>query len=167
MDKHSLRRFPYMIVREWHEKWSETNGLIFNNLIIDYLRNRLLQDIIEWKNIYIDKKTISIPEKLKNVRKIESDISFRKFKFGFMPKPCEICGKNRALTIAHIIPRALGGPDDDWNLLFLCANHHYLFDSGRLTKEEWFSVNWSTKGTEAQYYIEKVRLEQHKIFWKK
>jgi hypothetical protein len=38
---------------------------------------------------------------------------------------CQVPGcSHRVEQIHHIIPRAQGGTDDDWNLLCLCAAHH-------------------------------------------
>ena len=80
-------------------------------------------------------------------------------------KPCEICGHDRVRNLAHIIPRSCGGPDDNWNLAHLCANHHFLFDHGRLTREEWDAIRWEEKGKEARYFADKVRRRQHEKTW--
>ena len=165
MNKKEISDFIYFIVYQWHKEWRKRNDSCFNNAIIDYLRNQLADDVIEWKSIHIDKRNKLITEDKRNLRRIESDISFRKFKFGFKPKPCEICGESRALNIAHIIPRSEGGPDDDWNLLFLCANHHYLFDNNILTKEEWNNIKWESKGSEAMHYINEIVVKKQQYFW--
>ncbi len=165
MNKNELLNFIYMIVHDWHNEWSVENSYCFNNEIIDLLRNQLADDVVEWKAIHIDKKKNITPDSQRNIRNINSNITFRKFKFGFEPKPCEICGIDRALNICHIIPRSDGGPDDDWNLLFLCANHHYLFDNHKLTKEEWDKIIWANKGTESQHYINNVVLQLQEFFW--
>jgi hypothetical protein len=52
--------------------------------------------------------------------------------------PCEICGFNRAVELAHVIPARLGAEAKDENLLILCPNHHTLFDRDQLT---WFELS--------------------------
>lgn len=53
---------------------------------------------------------------------------------------CEVCGFKRLLDICHIVPAKKGGAYDRINILFLCPNHHYLFDRGKLTKEEFSKI---------------------------
>jgi len=70
---------------------------------------------------------------------------------------CEICGHSRAVNVAHIVPRSRGGTSHHGNLLFLCANHHYLFDNHRLTLEEFDRIHWSRKAPDAQTYAAEAR----------
>lgn len=51
-------------------------------------------------------------------------------------RSCMICGFDRTLQRAHIIPDRLQGPYADWNLLDLCNNHHWLFDRDGLQNIE-------------------------------
>lgn len=51
-------------------------------------------------------------------------------------KECAICGFNRVLEFAHLIPAALGGTIHFHNILPLCPNHHKLMDKNLLTEEE-------------------------------
>lgn len=51
-------------------------------------------------------------------------------------KSCLICGFDRYIEAAHIIPAKAGGPMDDDNLMPLCPNHHRLFDRKALLLEE-------------------------------
>jgi hypothetical protein len=51
-------------------------------------------------------------------------------------EPCAICGFERITAECHIIPRCYGGPDNIDNFIYLCPNHHHLFDKHRLTSEE-------------------------------
>ena len=53
------------------------------------------------------------------------------------PKTCEVCGFDRVLEWAHIVPKASGGTSERWNILVLCPNHHTLFDSFGLNKAEY------------------------------
>lgn len=64
-------------------------------------------------------------------------------------KKCIICGFDRAVDRAHLIPRRITSTVagmahlsdfDDNNYVFLCKNHHFLFDHDRLTDEEWIIV---------------------------
>jgi hypothetical protein len=157
----------YKIVAEHLRLWGQRHPIVFNNQIIDLLRNRLARDFQDWYEIYINKTKPIVPKKYRCVRTIQADLSHRKFKYGLTADPCEICGHDRAKQFAHIIPKACGGSDDDWNLVYLCANHHYLFDRNLLTLEEWRKIHWDTKGSEARYYADKVRLISHQKYWRK
>jgi len=81
-------------------------------------------------------------------------------------KPCEICGYNRVSHLCHIIPCNEGGNDSDENLLTLCANHHYLFDNHRLTKEEWDSIKWDKVHANSKEYAFSIRYKKHEMYWK-
>lgn len=59
---------------------------------------------------------------------------------------CLICGFNRCVDRAHLIPRRLVtniigvrklASFKGKNVISLCKNHHFLFDNNRLTNEEW------------------------------
>ena len=80
--------------------------------------------------------------------------------------PCEICGESRVRELCHIIPRAEGGPDEEWNSLSLCKNHHKLFDGNRLTEFEWAVIEWGKKDPRARQYAFSVRYKKHESFWK-
>lgn len=164
--KPEISQIMYQAVATCHEKWRETHGYRFNNSIIDMLRNLLWHDAQEFFEVHIKKRLLEIPEKYRCHREPMSDLSFRRFTQDFKAKPCEICEDSRAPNVAHIIPKGFGGPDDDWNLAFLCANHHYLFDRGLLDKDEYYKIRWTEKGIEAQYFAERVRLKQHEAHWK-
>lgn len=56
-------------------------------------------------------------------------------------KSCVICGFNRAVEMAHIIPARDGGTYEEENLMPLCPNHHYLFDNNKLTSEEYETLS--------------------------
>jgi predicted restriction endonuclease len=49
---------------------------------------------------------------------------------------CTICGFKRIIEIAHIIPANAGGLFTWANTIFLCPNHHRLFDYHILNEEE-------------------------------
>jgi len=49
---------------------------------------------------------------------------------------CQICPFDRYIEKCHIVPRRLGGGDNSLNILWLCPNHHKLFDWGLLNTEE-------------------------------
>jgi len=49
---------------------------------------------------------------------------------------CVLCGFDRFIEYAHIIPRREGGTIHPDNMLVLCPNHHRLFDGGALDEEE-------------------------------
>lgn len=49
---------------------------------------------------------------------------------------CAICGFDRYVEMAHVFPSMRGGGYDEENIIFLCPNHHRLFDSHGLTQDE-------------------------------
>lgn len=51
-------------------------------------------------------------------------------------KECKICGFNRIVEMAHIIPASKGGEITVENMIGLCPNHHHLFDHKKLTNDE-------------------------------
>jgi len=57
-------------------------------------------------------------------------------KFKAANSACQICGFNRSVDAAHIIPAHKGGSYHESNLVALCPNHHRLFDRFKLTQEE-------------------------------
>lgn len=59
---------------------------------------------------------------------------------GSLGKSCQICGENRVIDVAHIIPRRFNGNGAPGNLLYLCPTHHVLFDRQRLTEDEYNKI---------------------------
>lgn len=108
----------------------------------------------------------SIPKEL-IVPAPRQDRIYRKFAKTFADSACEVCGDTRVLNIAHIIPRHDDGPDEEWNLMRLCADHHYLFDSALLTEEEWNCIDWNSKDTRARAYAMECRLVAHELGWRR
>lgn len=53
-----------------------------------------------------------------------------------LPKHCELCGYDRTVDIAHIVPVRDGGTYALSNCYALCPNCHHLFDHGQLTRAE-------------------------------
>lgn len=53
------------------------------------------------------------------------------------------------LEVHHIIYRSHGGPDEEWNLITLCKEHHMAAHNNDIAKEELFILNaWGqTLGT--------------------
>ena len=56
-------------------------------------------------------------------------------------KCCVICGFDRIIEIAHIIPASKGGDLTYQNTLPLCPNHHHLFDNNKLIDIEIDFIN--------------------------
>jgi len=54
---------------------------------------------------------------------------------------CELCGYDRILDVAHIVPRKDGGKWTLDNVLILCPNCHRLFDKNLLNDEEREKLN--------------------------
>ncbi len=53
-----------------------------------------------------------------------------------LPKSCELCGYDRFVEVAHIIPSRKGGVYSVDNCFSLCPNCHHLFDHSLLTESE-------------------------------
>ena len=121
--------------------------------------------------VSLDKTDQKIGEDLREwlkvtTERIKKERVYSKFGGVFADKQCEVCGDRRVLNIAHIIPRATDGPDEEWNLMRLCANHHYLFDNMRLTEEEWNSIDWASKDQRARDYVVAHQLRAHSRYWR-
>lgn len=82
-------------------------------------------------------------------------------------KPCEICGEKRITNYSHILPYSLGGPNDEKNYIHLCPTHHHLFDTSRLSREEWEKLDFSKKLKAARDYVKKIKLPLLRKFWRK
>lgn len=55
--------------------------------------------------------------------------------------PCFYCGDEFAATVDHLVPRALGGTDDQWNLVSAC--HRCNSRKGNRTADEFIArVGW-------------------------
>ena len=54
---------------------------------------------------------------------------------------CLVCGFDRHIEYAHILPASLGGTVRPGNILPLCPNHHALFDKGALNIAEMQSLS--------------------------
>lgn len=65
---------------------------------------------------------------------LERSATFRKNILEYFDKTCIVCGckEIKLLQAAHITPVSEGGSDDVSNGYCLCANHHLLFDVGKL-----------------------------------
>jgi hypothetical protein len=50
---------------------------------------------------------------------------------------CVVCGWDRCVEYAHIIPAAKGGTVHIDNIVVLCPNHHVLFDRHELDADEY------------------------------
>lgn len=49
---------------------------------------------------------------------------------------CCICGFDVLVEVHHIKPRRENGPDEEWNLITLCPNHHTMADRKLISREE-------------------------------
>jgi transposase-like protein len=53
---------------------------------------------------------------------------------------CEVCGEVHVLDLAHIKPNRHGGNLEEDNTLLLCPNEHRLFDSGKLSQDQFLKI---------------------------
>lgn len=58
-----------------------------------------------------------------------------------VPRRCSVCGYDRVVQVAHIRPvssfpatASIKEINSDYNLMYLCANHHLEFDLGYIKK---------------------------------
>lgn len=130
---------------------------------LNALKVKLRERFSEWYKNHVE--GIKIPRDIVIPTPSQGRI-YRKFTKLFLDKGCEVCGDTRVLHIAHIIPREAGGKDEEWNLMRLCANHHYLFDAGKLTREEWKKIDWKKKNKIVRDYALNVRKRAHMRFWR-
>lgn len=149
LDAVSLDKPDQKIAEDFRE-WLEVTREKIKKAFSDWYRDK-----VEGKDI---PKDVVIPRP-------KEDRVYSKFGAIFADKQCEVCGDRRVLNIAHIIPRAADGPDEEWNLMRLCANHHYLFDNMHLNEGEWNSINWASKDQRARDYIIAHQLRAHRRFW--
>ena len=49
---------------------------------------------------------------------------------------CIVCGEDRAVDWANLIPHCNNGPVAIWNLIPLCPTHHRCYDAGKLHDTE-------------------------------
>lgn len=65
------------------------------------------------------------------------DKRLARIKRGTLGAACIICGEDRAVDAAHLVPRAeIGERWDEWLTVTLCPTHHKVFDMGRCTPDE-------------------------------
>ena len=141
---------------------TDENALAQLSLWVERTRAEIKKEFSRWYLANINGK--KIPKDLL-VPAPRQDRIYRGMAKTFADSSCEVCGDTRVLNIAHIIPRADNGPDEEWNLMRLCADHHYLFDLGLLTETEWYSIDWASKDSRAQTYALEHRLPTHD-WWK-
>lgn len=58
-----------------------------------------------------------------------------------LPDACELCGYDRCVDLAHVVPAREGGTYAISNCLALCPNCHHLFDHDLLTTAEYAKVD--------------------------
>ena len=151
----------YKIFQEFDKKVASRNIQVgLGSLLMD-LRNELITLIDEvYQELAIElKHNFYLPP------------SRRKYSYVVVPPlinqfPCHICGESRVINNSHIIPREVGGANSEDNIIFLCANHHHLFDHGKLTQNEFSKIDLSGKAADAVEYFNKVRVLKQNLFWK-
>ncbi len=84
--------------------------------------------------------------------------SARKALFERFGSKCAMCGATGApLDVAHILPTASGGTDDDSNLTLLCANCNRSFDRGGISELEF--ISYLAKLIEGNHHFENTQVE--------
>lgn len=57
-------------------------------------------------------------------------------------RPCIVCGTDRSIDAAHLIPRSLGGCGDVACCVPLCRWHHRAYDRGELDLLPYLESAW-------------------------
>lgn len=73
---------------------------------------------------------------------------------------CRICGKNKNLSIHHILPRGLMRFHDYCNLILLCYFCHRFVEAGMLP-------HWHANSLKDLFHISPVRAYAHSVDFKK
>lgn len=77
----------------------------------------------------------SSPSQRSNGRQIPSEV--RRRVLDRDGRRCRFCNTKENLHLHHIVYRSQGGPDEDWNLITLCLEHH---DKVHSSKRTWMPV---------------------------
>jgi hypothetical protein len=93
---------------------------------------------------------------------------------------CQVCGENRGVDVAHIIPRNITGGlmkcrkqlakpliGDSYrdNVFVVCPNHHRFFDRGLLHKSEFEKLDASDRPSMIRHFFEMVLRGRQNTFW--
>ena len=57
-------------------------------------------------------------------------------------RPCIVCGADRRIDPAHLIPRSLGGCGDRLCVVPCCRSHHRAYDRGELDLLPYLEPGW-------------------------
>lgn len=109
------------------------------------------------------------PPEYTAVERIAREKAFRDAVREAYNEQCVICGTQRKtpdgrpeVEVAHIWPKAKGGPDDIRNGITLCKLHHWAFDNGWLTLTDDYRVDVTdAPGTEG--YSDFVPFDRNQI----
>jgi hypothetical protein len=129
-----------------------------NNLIVD-LRNEtsnLVDEIYQQLSIELKQNITIMPEGRKAL-KVNTDSD---------QPPCAICGEGRVVNRCHIIPREHSGSNFANNIIYLCQNHHFLFDQARLSESEFARIDISDKAPDSIEFFQQVHKIRHEMYWR-
>lgn len=163
-DTYEFREQLHRLFNEFLERHSEL-GMCTHNEIVQ-VRNQVIALLESWvgskkiqNRLGVEIPLHAVPPSTESF--LEKQARSREKSYG----PCEICGENRISDFCHIVPRSEGGPNDERNYVYLCPNHHHLFDNNRLSEKEWGKIDFSKKLEVAREYAQKVRLPLLQGFW--
>lgn len=129
----------------------------FNNLIVD-LRNEMCEIIAEiYQQMSIELKyNIKIRPTIRRITILPNRIEKQK---------CVICGEQRTVDRCHIIPRENSGSNSENNMIYLCPTHHFLFDQGKLSREEFNKIKIHGKAKDSIEFFNKTHKIKHQKYW--
>lgn len=140
----STAKYCSLACRNEHYRVLAKTDEIDSKIIELYNDKRRVSQIAEMLNISVNRVRDCLISK--NIYTGHKNRSRPKLAYKFKKnKVCEMCGFERALDAAHIIPHIKGGTMEDENLLALCPNHHRLFDNKKLTLEEAQKISYKVK----------------------
>jgi len=75
-------------------------------------------------------------------------------------KSCYICNWSRFIETCHIVSASKGGTYEDVNILYLCPNHHRLFDNNLLDQIEFQKIEDKILKANKYFHIHIYQEEQ-------
>lgn len=135
-NNNSIRRLTKRLTGEGKNTITEAFFVVGKDALYDFCDN-YLDYFLNTDNMLLENnsKNETIIREYEETRRKKRDLHFREKILKKYHSTCIICGckEPNILEAAHIISVVNGGSDDMSNGYCLCANHHRLFDSCKLT----------------------------------
>jgi hypothetical protein len=158
-------KFPYvkrisLLFDEYLERVRQvTRDHRINNLIVVDLRNEinsLVDEIYQQLSVELKENITIAPMRRKTLEPANDSEQFQ----------CMICGERRVTNACHIIPREHSGSNFASNIIYLCPNHHFLFDQAKLSENEFARIDASDKAPDSIEFFQRVHKVRHEMYWR-